>query len=180
MQGSPRCQTPTGALRWAQRATPMSPGPSAHGSGAACWRATGCRVFGKQGAKSGSPGPTTSSCGGASSPLTAPTQGCSQGYEAHGPCCGQLGSSLPASLGTGHCVMPCTALATMKCAVCLSARSGCRSIWTELRYRLTPNIRLNQVPLPVGAQCWGLAADRGCQPVLGGHAKQGMVQKMGA
>jgi len=113
---------------------PMSPSPSAHGRGAACWRAAGSTIFRKQGAKSCSPGPATSCCGGASSPLAAPARGCPWGSEAHGPCSGQLGSSLPAPLGTSRCIMPCTALATVKCAVCWSARSGCCSVWTASYY----------------------------------------------
>lgn len=153
MQGSPCCQTPMGALHWAPRATPCHLVPLPMGVEVLVGEQQAPGSLGN-GAKSCSPGLAMASSSGASSPLTAPAQSCSQGYEAHGPTWGQLGSSLPASLGTRHCVTPCTALTTMKCAVSLSARSGCCSVWTELHYRLTPNVHLNQVPLPVGAQYW--------------------------
>lgn len=101
--------------------------------------------------------------------LTAPAQGGSRGQGARGPSCRQLGSSLPASLGTGQRVVPRTALAAMQCAVCLSARAGCRTVRTELRYRLTRSHRSPEpgprgCAVPVGLRAEAAGRDREAVP----------------
>lgn len=166
MQGSPRCPIPTGALPWAQRhRVPLPVGAEL--------LVGGQRTPGSLGNRVPSPAPQ----GPLRAPvversvLTAPAQG-SRGQGARGPPCRQLGSSLPASLGTGQRVVPRTALTAMQCAVCLSARAGCHAVRTELRYRRTRSHRSPE-PGPRGCAVPGRAAGRGCRPGQGGRANRG-------